>query len=76
MREGREAKMHTGAPVQRDIMSEASWEVAVMAVTKECHDAMIMPEGKQGKGPYLNDVYTIFRILDPLPPLSTFWQDP
>ena len=27
-------------------------------------------------GPYLNDVYTIFRILDPLPPLSTFWQDP
>ena len=27
------------------------------------------------KGPYLNDVYTIFGILDPLP-LSTFWQDP
>ena len=31
---------------------------------------------KTGKGPYLNDVYTIFGILDPLPPLSTFWQDP
>ena len=28
------------------------------------------------KGPYLNDVYTFFGILDPLPPLSTFWQDP
>ena len=28
------------------------------------------------KGPYLNDVYTIFGILGPLPPLSTFWQDP
>ena len=29
---------------------------------------------KRRKGPYLNDVYTIFGILDP--PLSTFWQDP
>ena len=27
-------------------------------------------------GPYLNDVYTIFGILDPLPPLSAFWPDP
>ena len=27
------------------------------------------------KGPYLNDVYTIFGILDPLPPLSAFWPD-
>ena len=26
-------------------------------------------------GPYLNDVYTLFGIFDPLPPLSTFWQD-
>ena len=27
------------------------------------------------KGPYTNDLYTIFRILHPLAPLSAFWPD-
>ena len=27
---------------------------------------------KRGKGPYLNDVYTIFGIFDPLPPCLHF----
>ena len=28
---------------------------------------------RNAEGPYLNVVYTIFGILDPLPPLSAFW---
>ena len=35
--------------------------------------AIIWQPGEYHLGPYLNDVYTIFGILDPLPPLSTFW---
>ena len=59
----------------QSISHSRSWEVPVTVVSslKSCTDNL---KWRECKGPYLNDVYTIFGILDPLPPLSTFWQDP
>ena len=49
-----------------------SWEVPVTVVVsslKSCTDNL---KWRECKGPYLNDVYTIFGILDPLTPCLHF----
>ena len=46
-----------------EVMATVGWPRAGIGMHKE---------GDFQMGPYLNDVYKIFRILDPLPPLSAF----